>query len=242
MSFRCSPKFHSCKLETCKQLLPMNPCSRMQAGAKSLRGKHYHCTNCKTGAENHKKCTSCERTCSCSKCNTCDTGSCCHTGVTVCKVKDCEAEICRKCVTKVSATGKASQLCAKHSGNRSAYLKKAGENKKRAAISNEQILAKIAKAKAARAAALKQSRKRKRCTSCDGSERPEKARFHQVNGVFYCGPCYKINDPEARRSETAASGSSKIIEMSDSTPAAPTVQLSDAVRRAMELAEGKTID
>ena len=35
-----------------------------------------------------------------------------------------ENDICRKCVSKVTATGKHSKLCAKHSGARAAIMNK----------------------------------------------------------------------------------------------------------------------
>lgn len=187
----CTPKLFSCKLESCKRNVIENPCSRMASTGAQLSRKHYHCAQCHDHAAKHDKCSSCDRSCSCEKCNTCGTGACCHTGVTKCSAKGCEADICRKCVGKISATGKNSGLCAEHRGVKAAILAQKKKNRpKRMKMTPEALLANIVKAKN-KAAVSRPTLKRKRCSQCDGTERPEKARFRQINGAFFCGPCSK---------------------------------------------------
>ena len=184
----CAGKISACKSANCKAGLPPNPCPKAVSRLGKLPEKHYHCAACNTQAAIVAKCVGCERPCECAKCTTCSSGECCnHGSAKVCKFDGCAKEVCRSCEQKGKATGKPSGLCTEHHG----FLKV--EKVAKPDASNMGMLKRRSSESTPDGAAVSdQSKRRRRCSGCEGSQRPGSVfREFKATGEVFCPVCIK---------------------------------------------------
>lgn len=196
---KCAGKISVCKDPSCKQGQPPTPCSQAVGGKQRLPAKHYHCANCIKMANDIMQCPVCKRPCECSKCTSCSSGSCCNFGsAKECKHDGCKKQVCSKCHQKSKATGKYSGLCKEHHG--SIKIVKVAK----ADPSNMGMLKRRSSSQGEAMASSNPGKKRRKCSSCEGSERAGREQFRMLRGDLFCAVCIKKQKRTPPKKEAVA--------------------------------------
>eukprot|EP00039_Didymoeca_costata_P007183 m.97111 g.97111 ORF g.97111 m.97111 type:complete len:533 (+) comp13581_c0_seq1:213-1811(+) len=201
----CAGKLFVCKIEGCRVGLPRQSCSKTlpkdDKPTRRITAAHFHCEKCMQEFKDATKCGYCNLACKCDKCSTCSAGDCCNfQSAQLCRFEGCEAQVCRRCEKRTSATGKASGMCREHHGKiRTPGVQRSGSNERSA----DEVIAQLAETSDVTPAATigdtatafgkgnenkkAGKNKKRRCTGCGGTER--QVPFKAVGENLYCKAC-----------------------------------------------------